>query len=154
MATKKQQRRRQKERRHDYEYVWVDEEGNELEAPPEESKPGKMAASSAKKGQPPRSKSGRPLREIKPPSWPRVARRALLLGPLLVVALSLGRHPMPIVNRVLIAVLYTVLFVPPTGATCARRARRIHRRARRSASRRGSSPRRGNGPRRARARSR
>jgi len=103
MATKKQQRRRQKERRHDYEYVWVDEEGNELEAPPEESKPGKMAASSAKKGQPPRSKSGRPLREIKPPSWPRVARRALLLGPLLVVALSL---------RVLIAVLYTVLFVP------------------------------------------
>ncbi len=112
MATKKQQRRRQKERRHDYEYVWVDEEGNELEAPPEESKPGKMAASSAKKGQPPRSKSGRPLREIKPPSWPRVARRALLLGPLLVVALSLGRHPMPIVNRVLIAVLYTVLFVP------------------------------------------
>jgi hypothetical protein len=34
MATKKQRRRRAKEHRHDY--VWVDEEGNEVEAPDEE----------------------------------------------------------------------------------------------------------------------
>ena len=36
MPTRKQRRRAQKERRHEYETVWVDAEGNELEEPPEE----------------------------------------------------------------------------------------------------------------------
>ncbi len=36
MATRKQRKRMQKERRHEYENVWVDPDGNELEEPPEE----------------------------------------------------------------------------------------------------------------------
>ena len=36
MPTRKQRRRALKERRHEYETVWVDEEGNEVEEPPEE----------------------------------------------------------------------------------------------------------------------
>src|SRR5919204_5275284 len=98
MATKKQQRRREKERRHDYEEVWVDSEGNEIDyEPPEPAKPkGDGKTKSAAKGQPAKSRSGRPMREIKPPSWQRVVRRAVLLAPLLFVALSFGKHPSPI----------------------------------------------------------
>ena len=36
MPTRKQKRKTQKERRHEYETVWIDEEGNELEEPPED----------------------------------------------------------------------------------------------------------------------
>jgi hypothetical protein len=112
MATKKQQRRREKERRHEYEEVWVDAEGNELEdfEPPEaqKAKPAKAAA----KGQPPKSRSGRPMREVKPPSWSRVARRSVLFAPLLYVALSLGKHPPAIGVRLALSIGYTAIFVP------------------------------------------
>ena len=37
MPTRKQRRRAVKERRHEYETVWVDGEGNELEEPPEDA---------------------------------------------------------------------------------------------------------------------
>ena len=43
------------------------------------------------------------MREIKPPSWQRVVRRAVLLAPLLFVALSFGKHPSPIYVRLAIA---------------------------------------------------
>src|SRR5919201_6097458 len=115
MATKKQQRRRQKERRHEYEEVWVDAEGNEIDYEPAETEKSKTATKAAKpaaKGQPAKSRSGRPMREIKPPSWQRVIRRALLLAPLLFVALSFGKHPSPIGVRLAISIGYTALFVP------------------------------------------
>jgi hypothetical protein len=114
MATKKQQRRRQKERRHEYEEVWVDSDGNEIEyEPAEPDKPRTAKAPAAKgKAQPSKTRSGRPVREIKPPSWQRVVRRALLLAPLLFVALSFGKHPSPIAVRLAISLGYTALFVP------------------------------------------
>jgi hypothetical protein len=111
MATKKQQRRRAKERRHEYEVVYVDEQGHEVEAPPDEpSKP--VKAEKGKQPAKPRSRSGRPMREVKPPSWRRVARRALLFAPFLFVALSFGKHPPAIVVRLAISIGYTVLFMP------------------------------------------
>jgi hypothetical protein len=114
MATKKQQRRRQKERRHEYEEVWVDSEGNEIDYEPSAAEKPKAdgKAKPAAKGQPAKSRSGRPMREIKPPSWQRVSRRALILAPLLFVALSFGKHPSPVPVRLLISVGYTALFVP------------------------------------------
>src|SRR5712691_3780591 len=111
MATKKQQRRRQKEQRHQYEEVWVDAEGNEIDYEP----PAREKAARAEKGKPAaraQARGGRPVREIKPPSWPRVARRALLFAPLLFVALSFGKHPPAIPVRLAISVGYTALFVP------------------------------------------
>ncbi len=113
MATKKQQRRRQKERRHDYEYVYVDEDGNEVPYEPaedEQQAKGKPAATKGKAQ--PKTRSGRPMREIKPPAWGRVIRRALLFAPLLYVALSFGKHPPPLVTRLAISIGYTALFVP------------------------------------------
>src|SRR5437879_4982793 len=81
MATKKQQRRRQKERRHEYEEVWVDAEGNELDYEPTEAEQRKGASKAPAKGkaQPARSRSGRAMREIKPPAWQRVIPAPLSL---------------------------------------------------------------------------
>src|SRR5579884_628724 len=83
MPTRKQRRRIQKERRHEYETVWVDAEGNELEEPPEEldaapreksRNGGKPSAKSAPQ------RGGRSGRVPPAPSWQRAARRALMLG--------------------------------------------------------------------------
>ena len=112
MATKKQQRRREKERRREYEVVYVDEEGNEVEPPPEATATRARADKPKEPGTKQRSRSRRPMREIKPPSWSRVARRALLFAPLLFVALSIGKHPPAIAVRLLISIGYTALFVP------------------------------------------
>jgi hypothetical protein len=112
MATKKQQRRRQKERRHEYEEVWVDAEGNEIDYEPKAPERPKADGKARPAAKAAKSRSGRPMREIKPPSWQRVVRRALLLAPLLFVALSFGKHPSPIPVRLLISVGYTALFVP------------------------------------------
>ena len=65
MPTKKQRRRAQKERRHEYETVWVDEEGNELEEPPEElvEAAGKRDATKPKpKAKAAQQRGGRPVR--------------------------------------------------------------------------------------------
>src|SRR5436305_13962620 len=114
MGAEEQQGRRQEGRRHEYEEVWGGAEGNELDYEPTEAEQKKGASKAPAKGkaQPARSRSGRAMREIKPPSWQRVIRRALLLAPLLFVALSFGKHPSPIAVRLATSVGYPALFVP------------------------------------------
>src|SRR5205823_14637684 len=100
MPTRKQRRRSQKERRHEYETVWVDAEGNELDERPEE-----LAAAAAEKsnGAKPKAKpktapqrGGRSVREPPAPSWQRAAKRSLILGAVIFVffylAGSKGHH--------------------------------------------------------------
>jgi hypothetical protein len=113
MASKKQRRRRQKERRHDYEFVYVDEEGQEVEVDPAEldrsdRQDGRSnGAKTARK-----TKSGKPVRKVDPPSWKRVTRRALFFGPLIFIAFTVLNHNQPVVTRLLLAVLYTAFFIP------------------------------------------
>ena len=80
----------QKERRHEYETVWVDEEGNELEEPPEElvaAKPDKRNGATPKpKAKAAAQRGGRQTRVPPAPSWRRAARRALILGAVIFVA--------------------------------------------------------------------
>jgi hypothetical protein len=78
MPTRKQRRRQQKSRRHDYEYVWVDDEGQEVEVDASELRAQKAES---KDGKPPRDKRGRAVRKIEPPSWGRVGKRALIFAP-------------------------------------------------------------------------
>lgn len=116
MPTRKQRRRDMKAKRHVYETVWLDEEGNELDEPPpelleqEEKKKEKTVAkaSSAKPAQQPRGR-----REPQPPSWNRAMKRGLLLG-LVVFAMfgltSKGKY----VQVLPLAVIYTLLFIPFT----------------------------------------
>ena len=117
MPTRKQRRRAQKERRHDYETVWVDEEGNELEEPPEDfvaATPEQRENGKPKaKAQPQRG--GRPVRVPPAPSWRRAARRSLIIGAALFAVIYLlgarnGSHSLA--SAFLLAVIYTALFIP------------------------------------------
>lgn len=117
MPTRKQRRRMQKERRHEYETVWVDAEGNELEEPPEEEV---AAATPAKRdGTKPKPKAkanasqqrgGRPVRTPLPPSWQRAAKRASIIGVVIFVFIYISRHSFP--AAFVSGIIYTLLFIP------------------------------------------
>jgi len=118
MPTRKQRRRSQKERRHEYETVWVDEEGNEVEEPPE----GTVKTPEKRDGAKPKAKatqqpSGRQGRVPPPPSWQRAAKRSLILGVVIFVLFYLlgsknGNHN--IGTALALSVVYTALFIPFT----------------------------------------
>jgi hypothetical protein len=117
MPTRKQRRRREKGRRHEYEYVYVDEEGREVEVDEPAAVDGggaNDARTPAKAGSKakPKSASGRAAREPPEPSWSRAARRAVpwQIGIFVLVVFLLRSGPL--ISRVLIGVLYGLLFVP------------------------------------------
>jgi hypothetical protein len=86
VPTKKQRRRRDKERRHEYEYVYVDEEGREVEVDEAEEEPVKPAKADDRA----RSRPARTgLRQVQPPSWRRVGKRALIFAPLMFLVVTL-----------------------------------------------------------------
>ncbi len=114
MPTRKQRRRRQKELRHEYEIVYLDDEGREVEVEPEETgsrgdrRNGKRDAKpAAQKG-----RKARPAKEVAPPSWTRVVKRALLFGPLIFVAFSVINSGQSILSRLAVTAIYTAFFVP------------------------------------------
>ena len=123
MPTRKQRRRQQKERRHEYEIVYVDEEGNEVEAEPD----GKTSDDKAKSQPPgvrpsakqPASRGKQPAgarapRKIDPPSWGRVGRRAAIFAPIMVIVVYyLNRNAANPVRETLISSIVLVLFFLP-----------------------------------------
>ena len=113
MPNRKQRRRREKDFRHDVRVFEVDEEGNEVpiaELRPHDEKPTAKAPAKAQQ----RGRSGRPVREVQPPSWDRALKRGGLMGAaMLVVFLLLFRNG-PAAQRILIPVLYAVAFIPLT----------------------------------------
>ena len=123
MPTRKQRRRAQKERRHDYEYetVWVDPDTGEEVEPPEDYVPepeekrenGKPKPKPKANAQPQRG--GRPVRVPPPPSWQRAAKRSLIIGVALFAVIYLlgsknGHHSF--VSAFLLALVYTAIFIP------------------------------------------
>jgi hypothetical protein len=119
MASRKQRRRRAKGRRHEYEYVYVDEEGQEVEPPPDEESAKRPKARDGKGGdrngtKTAKAKSGRPVREVKPPSWNRSVKRALLFFPLFFIVFTLVNKKTAIDVRLLSSLAYSALFVPLT----------------------------------------
>jgi hypothetical protein len=78
MPTRKQRRRREKGRRHEYEYVFVDDEGNEVEVDPEELKPERTASRNGRARDTTRANV-----RVQAPSWRRVAKRGLIFAPLM-----------------------------------------------------------------------
>jgi hypothetical protein len=116
MPTRKQRRRQQKARRHEYEYVYVDDEGNEVAVDPAElrtDKNGRTSESPARgsdnRRAPKRTATGR---KIDPPSWRRATRRALILGPILVVALMLLNSNVPVQQQIAPALIMIAFFIP------------------------------------------
>ncbi|HET8872772.1 MAG TPA: hypothetical protein VFM83_03735 [Gaiellaceae bacterium] len=108
MPSRKQRRRRAKERRHEWEDVWVDEEGNEVEPPAEgdiQSRNGKRTTAPAK-----RQASGR--RVVQPPSWTRVGKRALIFAPLMFLTVSFLSSDLTLVQKVLNTLFLLAFFLP------------------------------------------
>jgi Flp pilus assembly protein TadB len=113
MPTKKQRRRRQKDRRHDYEFVYVDDEGREVEVDRDEveARPPRNGKRDAKR-QPQKSRDGRPVRQVAAPSWTKVGKRALIFFPLIFLAFSFVNSSQPVGTRLLVTVVYTAFFLP------------------------------------------
>jgi len=105
VPTRIQRRRRAKERRHDYEYVYVDEEGREVDVEEPERGPSK-----SKNGKGPvRTRSGR---RVEPPSWNRVGKRALIFAPLMFITIRLLEHGEPLAATVFRTVFLLLVFLP------------------------------------------
>ncbi|HEY6463238.1 MAG TPA: hypothetical protein VIY73_23885 [Polyangiaceae bacterium] len=111
MPTRKQKRRELKSKRHDYEFVYLDEEGNEVEAPEESARNG--ATKPAAKKQAAAPARGR-RRAPQPPSWQRAAKRAVLLGAVVFVLFGMLNKNHNYAGAAIAAVIYTALFIPFT----------------------------------------
>ncbi len=118
MATQKQRRRRAKEKRHDYDLVYVDEDGVEKPVEREESprKPVGRGAkgTTASKSQKTTSKpSGRRGRELQPPSWPKVLKRGAIFAPVfLAVVMLLGGGKVTLKAGIVQTALLIAVFIP------------------------------------------
>jgi hypothetical protein len=108
MPSRKQRRRRAKERRHEWEEVWVDEEGNEIDAPPEDDQAPSRNAKRA--SAPARQQSGR--RNVQPPSWRRVGKRGLIFAPLMFLTVSFLSSDLTITQQIANTVFLLAFFLP------------------------------------------
>jgi hypothetical protein len=119
MPTRKQRRRQQKERRHEWEYVYVDDEGNEVDVDPDElaaQKPVRAAKADAGARRNGKQQTTRqtPRRAPQPPSWRRAVKRAAILGVFFVVVFGFvlrGKNG-SLPAAVGVGLIYAVAFVP------------------------------------------
>jgi len=108
MASRKQRRRRAKDRRHDWEYVYVDESGDEV--PAEDAGDATPRNGTRGGGEKPVVHRGR---TVEPPSWNRVFKRTLIFGPLILIMVYLLRPDDSTTRSVLVnAVLLLAFFIP------------------------------------------
>jgi hypothetical protein len=108
MPTRKQRRRELKSKRHQYEFVYVDAEGNELdEAPPEllEEEQRRKRTNGAKAAASAKGKK-------QPPSWNRAIKRSLILAAFFFIVISFGARgnlAVAVIQALPIALLYIPL---------------------------------------------
>jgi hypothetical protein len=112
VPSRKQRRRREKERRHEYEYVYVDEKGREVEVDEDDDEAAAPARSQRSGDRRPAARSGRAARRIDPPSWNRVGKRALFLGPVMFILINLVGRDLSVAARVYQTVVLLALFLP------------------------------------------
>lgn len=119
MATQKQRKRRAKEKRHDYELVYVDEEGVERPVEREEAprKPvGRGSKGTTSKTQKTASAgrgSARGGRTAQPPSWNKVIKRGAIFAPIFyATVLLLGGGKVTYAAALVQSVLLLAVFIP------------------------------------------
>ena len=119
MATQKQRRRRAKEKRHDYDLVYIDEEGVEQpverEDGPRKPRPRVGKGTTATKSQKTQStgKGGRRGREAQPPSWKKVLKRGAIFAPIFfATVMLLGGGKMTIQSAIVQTALLIGVFIP------------------------------------------
>jgi hypothetical protein len=131
MPSRKQRRRRAKERRHEWEEVWVDEEGNEVEPPSDDDAPRATAKPTAAA---PRQTG---MRNVQPPSWRRVAKRGLIFAPLMFLTVSFLSSELSLVQKIGNTVFLLAFFLPFSYAMDALMYRMFLRRGGAAAGRKG-----------------
>ena len=117
MPTRKQKRRHQKQRRHEYEEVYVDADGNVVEVDDDAELPARPAAtrngrSAGATGRPQRSGAKPSLRAVQPPSLRRVAKRGAIFAPVMFILVSFLSPELSILQRVLNTLFLVVIFMP------------------------------------------
>jgi hypothetical protein len=110
MPSKKQVRRQQKLKRHEYEEVYVDDEGNELA--PEEAEELLGASQPAKAAKAKAQPTGRGGRTLEPPSWRRTGRRGLLFFPLMLIVVFLISPELTTTQKIVNTVVLMGFFLP------------------------------------------
>ena len=117
MPSKKQRRRQQKLRRHEYEDVWVDAEGNVIPDDAVDDVAPHAASNGAAK---PRTGGGKrdavrtSAGKIVPPaSWSRVLKRGLIFAPLMFFLITLlpGGDRYSVAQRVFLTLQYVLMLV-------------------------------------------
>jgi hypothetical protein len=110
MPSRKQRRRQAKARRHEWEEVWVDEEGNEIEGPHEvdedTSRNGKRTSAASA-----RQPKGA-VRNVQPPSWQRVAKRGLIFAPLMFLTVTFLSSSLTVSQRIVNTIFLLAFFLP------------------------------------------
>jgi hypothetical protein len=101
MPSRKQRRRRAKEFRH--EYVWEDDEGNELD-------PDEVPARKAESEE--RGPRARNPREAQAPSWQRTLKRALIFAPIMFVTVSLLSSDLSLTQQITQTAIIVAIFIP------------------------------------------
>jgi hypothetical protein len=119
MPTRKQRRKREKDLRHDWEEVYVDDEGREL-APEEvqELAPALAAGNGATPKAKAKAKTSQPARTarggrtVQPPSWRRVFKRAAIFAPLMYVFITLVDRSVSPLAALVFTIQLILLFLP------------------------------------------
>ena len=111
MPTRKQQRRRQKLKRHEYEEVYVDDEGNVLD--PEEAEEFVAASPSRKAERTPKERpTTRAGRVLEPPSWRKTFKRGLLFFPLMLITVMLLGRELTLAQQIFQTIVLMGFFLP------------------------------------------
>ena len=106
MPTKKQRRRQQKLRRHEWEEVWVDAEGQEVAAAEASAEPSEAKRSGDRRRQP------EARRGPQPPSFQRAVRRSFIFAVFMFIVIWIATPDATIATRISGALFYALLFVP------------------------------------------
>ena len=112
MPSKKQRRRAEKARRHEYEYVLLDDDGNEtpIDDPAELKKKDKVTEASARgRGS---ARTTRPARTVPPPSWQRVAKRALMFAPVMFLMVTIIDPKVSTTGKITNTLMLLAFFLP------------------------------------------
>jgi hypothetical protein len=109
MPSRKQRRRRAKDRRHEWEYVYVDESGQEVEVPDDAEV---LSRNGKRTQQQPRKASTSGMREVAPPSWRRVAKRGLIFAPLMYLTVWLLSGDLSTAQRITNTAFLLAFFLP------------------------------------------
>ena len=109
MPSRKQRRRRAKDRRHEWEYVYVDDTGEEVEVPEDA---GAISRNGKRTSQERKGTTSAGMREVKPPSWRRVGKRGLLFAPLMFLTVTLFSSDLTMLQRLVNTAFLLGFFLP------------------------------------------